>query len=129
MGLLSRRRARQEVDLEERAPQTGLKFKDMLVLEALVRAGADVHAPRHVLYYLYFEHPDRAAAAATDAAGLGFDTEIREPTAGTSDSWTLVCERHDYMLTLDAVRENTDSFEEIAARHEGDFDGWEASVC
>lgn len=128
MGLLSRWRDRQTVDLEDRSPQTGLKYKDLLVLEQLVKAGADVHAPRHVVYYLYFPDSDRAAAAASDAVGAGFDTEVRDPLAGARDSWCLVCERHDYVLDLDAVRDNTDLFEDIAARHGGDYDGWEASV-
>ena len=126
MGLFSRKRDRQPVDLEQRSPQTGVKFKDLLVLEQLVRAGADVTAPRHVLYYLYFDGGAEAAAAASDAEALGFDVTLREPAGGDLDNWSLVCERHDYVLDLDVVRDNTDTFEAIAARHAGDFDGWEA---
>ncbi len=114
--------------LEDRAPETGVKYKDLLVLEQLVRAGADVRAPRHVLYYLYFGDREHATSAASDAEALGFDTDIREPLPDYPDSWALVCERHDYVLDLDTVRDNTDAFEELAARHGGDYDGWEASV-
>ncbi len=75
MGLLSRLRDRQPVSLEERSPQTGLKFKDLLVLEQPVRAGADVHAPRHVRHFLYFPDRAQAAAAAAEARARGFAPE------------------------------------------------------
>ena len=128
MGLLSRWRDRQPVDLEERAPQTGIKYKDILVLDQLVKAGADLTAPRHVVYYLYFPDREAATAAATEAGELGFDIDLREPIPAYPDNWALVCERHDYTLDLDLVRLNTDAFEALAARHGGDYDGWEASV-
>lgn len=129
MGLLSRWRDRQPVDLDDRSEKTGLKHKDLLVLEQLVKAGADMSDPRHVLYYLYFPDRERAAAAAAQAEGLGFDTNVREPLPEYPDQWSLVCERHDYVLDLEAVRVNTDTFEAVAARHGGDYDGWEASVA
>ena len=99
------------------------------MLEQLVRAGADLKAPRHVVYYLYFTDRNHAAAGASEAEARGFATEVREPTPERSDEWALVCERHDYVLDLEAVRVNTDLFEELAAQHSGDYDGWEASVA
>ena len=128
MGLFTRFRHKRPVDLDQRSPQTGLKYKDLLVLEQLVKAGADVHAPRHVLYYLYFTDVETAVAAASEATGRGFDTDVREPVPEAPDRWALICERHDYVLDLDTVRMNTDEFEELAARHGGDYDGWEASL-
>ena len=128
MGWLSRWRDRQRVDLEERSPQTGLKYKDVLVLEQLVRAGADVEAPRHVLYYLYFPDAECAAVAVSEAEARGFETSVNEPLPEYPGSWGVVCECHDYVLDLDKVRINSDVFEELAARHGGDYDGWEASV-
>ena len=128
MGFLSKLFNRRPVDLDERSPETGLKYKDLLVLEQLVKAGADVNAPRHVIYYLYFAGQEHAEAAATEAEAAEFSTDVRAPQPDITPDWALVCERHDYVLTLDAVRDNTDLFEAIAARHGGDYDGWEASV-
>lgn len=128
MGLLSRWRDREPVSLDDRSPQTGLKHKDLLVLDQLVKAGADMTAPRHVLYFLYLPDQERAAAAAAEAESMGFEAGVREPLPEYPDQWTLVCERHDYVLDLETVRVNTDTFEELAARHGGDYDGWEASV-
>jgi hypothetical protein len=34
----------------------------------------------------------------------------------------------DAVLTPDFVRDSTDFFEALAARHAGEYDGWEASV-
>ncbi len=128
MGLFAKLLKPRTVDLDERSPQTGLKYKDLLVLEQLVKAGADVHAPRHVVYYLYFRGTEAARAAADEASSRGFDTEVREPHPEDPDMWALICERHDYVLDLDTVRMNTDEFEDLAERHGGDYDGWEASV-
>ena len=129
MGLLSRWRDRQPVDLDDRAEQTGLKYKDLLVLEQLVKAGADMHAPRHVLYYLYFPDQEHARAAASEAQASGFDTNVREPLPEYPNQWSLICERRDYTLDIETVRVNTDDFEALALRHGGDYDGWEASVA
>lgn len=128
MGILSKLRSRRPIDLDQRAPQTGLKLKDMLVLEQLVKAGADVNEPRHVIYYLYFHAEGHALGAQADAQAAGFETQVRPPDPDLSPQWALVCERYDHVLTIDAVRDNTDMFEAIAARHGGDYDGWEASV-
>lgn len=128
MGFLSRFRNRRTVDLNDRSPETGLKYKDLLVLEQLVHAGADMTAPRHVLYYLYFPTEGAATEAAAEAAAAGFQTDVRTPLPERSDEWALVCELHDHVLGLDDVRQNTDRFEDLAARHAGEYDGWEASV-
>ena len=123
-----RRRKRDEVDLESRSPQLGLKYKDVLVLEQLVKAGADVTQPRHVLHYLYFPDQDRAGRAAGEAASRGFEVTVREPLPQYPEQWTVVCERHDVVLQLETVRDATDYFETLAGSHGGDYDGWEASV-
>jgi regulator of RNase E activity RraB len=116
------------IGLENRAPQTGVKYKDLLVLSHLLKAGADLTAPRHVLYHLYFT--DRAAAetAASAATASGFAARIREPIPEDPNHWGVVCERKSYVLSMDIVRENTDYFEELATRFEGVYDGWEASA-
>ncbi len=128
MGLFSRIRDHGPVDLDERAPQSGVKYSDLLVLEQLVTAGADLAAPRHVMYFLYFNSEDQAVAAAAESTSAGFGTDLRHPIPEAGEQWAVISERHDYVLDLDTVRENTDWFAELAARHGGDYDGWEASV-
>ncbi len=128
MGIISKSR-QEPVGLESRAPQTGVKYKDLLVLSQLLKAGADLTAPRHVLYYLYFN--DRAAAenAATAATAPGFAARIREPIPEDPNHGGVVCERKSYVLSMDIVRDNTDYFEELAAQFGGVYDGWQASVA
>jgi hypothetical protein len=127
MGIFSRSR-RQPVDLENRAPQTGVKYKDLLVLNQLRQAGANLTAPRHVLYYLYFNNRATAESAASAATGSAFAARVREPIPEDPDKWGVVCERKSYVLSMDIVRDNTDYFESLAAQFGGVYDGWEASV-
>jgi hypothetical protein len=127
MGIFSRRR-QEPVDLEDRAPRTGVKYKDLLVLNQLRQAGADLAAPRHVLYYLYFNDRMTAESAASTATASAFITSVREPIAGDPGSWGVVCERTSYVLSMDIVRDNTDYFEALTAKLGGVYDGWEASA-
>jgi hypothetical protein len=47
---------------------------------------------------------------------------------GYADQWSVVCERPDAILDIEAVRGADDLFQGIADRHGGEFDGWEAAV-
>lgn len=116
------------IGLETRAPQTGVKLEDMIVLKQLVMAGADLTAPRHVLYYLSFDNQVSAEAAAQAATNAGFLATIEAPEQEEPGEWSVVCEREGYVLSMDIVRDNTDFFEELARRLGGEFDGWEASA-
>ena len=127
MGIFSRSRQK-SVDLENRAPQTGVKYKDLLVLSQLRQAGADLTAPRHVLYYLYFNDRAKAESAASAATASAFAARVREPIPEDPDNWGVVCERKSYVLSMDIVRDNTEYFEALAARFGGVYDGWEASA-
>ena len=128
MALFRRTKNRTPVDLDDRAPQTGLKIKDLLVLQQLIGAGADITPPRHVLHYLYFGNREAATAAAVDARAKAFECEVHELIPEQLEQWSLVCERHDVVLDPDTVRGNGDFFDALVARHGGDYDGWEASV-
>jgi regulator of ribonuclease activity B len=127
MGIFSKSR-QEPVDLENRAPQTGVKYKDLLVLNQLRQAGADLTAPRHVLYYLYFNDRAKAESAASAATASAFAARVREPIPKDPDKWGVVCERKSYVLSMDIVRDNTDYFEALAAKFGGVYDGWEAST-
>lgn len=127
MGLLSHLRDRRAVNLGVRSPELGLELGDLLVLQQLVEAGGDPRAPRHVIYYLYFDRRAAAEAAGHEAVEAGFGVDVRSPDG--SGPWAVVCERHDYVLDPETVRDNSDFFNAIAERLGGDYDGWEASLA
>ena len=54
------------VDLEARSPVTGLKYKDIALLGEIMKTGADITKPRHVLYYLYFTSREDAETGAVE---------------------------------------------------------------
>jgi hypothetical protein len=125
---LFRRRNRNTVDPEERSPQTGLKYKDLMLLGHMGDQGADLDEPRHVLHYSYFPAEATAAVARDEMARAGWSASVDEPLPDFPGQWSVKAERADAVLTLDFVRESTDFFEALAARHSGEYDGWEASV-
>ncbi len=116
------------VDLEARSPATGLKYKDIALLGEMMKNGADLTKPRHVLYYLYFSSREDAEAGAVDGRAAGYACEVRDPLPQYPDQWRLVCERSDAVLDIEGVRHADDVFQEIADRLGGEFDGWEAAV-
>ena len=129
MGLFRRKKQDDEpVDPEARSPELGVKYKDLLLLGQLIQQGADLHQPRHALYYLYF--PSRAAAesAGQEGAAAGYACEVRDPMPEYPDQWSLVCERSDAVLDPPGVIAADDLFQGIADRLEGEFDGWEAAA-
>ena len=127
MGLF-RRNAVQEIDLDERSPEAGVRLKDLLILAQLLEAGAQLTEPRHVLHYVYVPGAAAAAAAADEAFAYGFLANVREPSPGAPAQWLVLCERHDAVLDLDFVRDCGDWFEALAERHGGEYDGWEAAA-
>ena len=116
------------VDLEARSPVTGLKYKDIALLGEIMKTGADITKPRHVLYYLYFTSREDAEAGAVDGRAGGYSCEVRDPMPEYPDQWRLVCERPDAVLDIPTVRAADDLFQGIADRLHGDFDGWEAAA-
>lgn len=116
------------VDMNARSLQTGLRYKDLLLMGELMKRGADLNQPRHALYYLYFPSREVAETAAGDGRAGGYQCEVREPLPEYPDQWSVVCERPDAVLDIDGVRAADDLFQEIADRLGGDFDGWEAAA-
>jgi hypothetical protein len=116
----------QPVDPNERSPQLGLKYKDLMVLDQLMKSGADLTATRHVIYYSYAPSNEVAQAMEGEAAEAGWRAEVREPLPDFPDQWGVVCERH-AVTSPDFVREADDFFQDLADRHGAEYDGWEAS--
>lgn len=114
------------VNPEDRSAVTGLKYKDLQLLDAIRDNGADLNAPRHVLHFLYFPSEAAAQKASEACQGQGWVAEVREPLPEYPGHWTVVTEQASAVLSLDFVRASTDFFEEVAALYDGEHDGWEA---
>jgi hypothetical protein len=128
MRLFGKKRGDDEpVDPNERSPQLGLKYKDLMVLDQLMKSGADLTASRHVIYYSYAPSKEVAQAMEGEAAEAGWKPEVREPLPDFPDQWGVVCERH-AVTSPDFVREADDFFQDLADRHGAEYDGWEASA-
>ncbi len=128
MALFRKKSKADVVDPEARSPQTGIKYKDLGVVSQLVNHGADLTQPRHVLYYLYLPSPESASAAAAEAEARSFETTVADPLPGYPGKWSLRCERRGVVLDTETIRGNGDFFDGLAAKHGGEYDGWEASV-
>jgi hypothetical protein len=129
MPLFGRKKKEEEepVDLNDRSPQLGVKYKDLMVLGNLMQQGADLTKPRHVLYYLYFGAQDVAGSGAHAGRAAGYECAVRDPLPEYPGQWSLVCERPDAVLSPPAVIAADDLFQGIADRLGGEFDGWEAA--
>ena len=126
---LFRKKSRDEapVDMNERSPKLGVKYKDLMVLDQLLKNGADLSASRHVVYYSYAPTELVAQAMAREADAQHFNTVVREPLPQYPDQWSLVCDMY-AVTTPEFVRESDDFFEGLADRHGGVYDGWEAAA-
>ncbi|HEX3225047.1 MAG TPA: ribonuclease E inhibitor RraB [Gaiellaceae bacterium] len=129
MRLFSRKKDDDDepVDLNERSPELGLKYKDLAVLGQLMKAGADLTQPRHVVFYSYAPSEQVGQALKADIEAGSYTAEIREPLPQAPGQWAVVAETH-AVTSPDFVREADDFFQALADRHGADYDGWEASV-
>ncbi len=98
---------------------------DRLALKQLAGRGADLSRSRHVIHFLYFAS-ERDARAAADAIGDVWKTAV-EPPGETIVDW---CVKADGNRTLgpETVSAFRSWFEDLAARHGGEYDGWEAAA-
>lgn len=113
--------------MNERSPQLGVKYKDLMVLDQLMKTGADLTASRHVIYYSYAPSEDVAQAMGREAETAGWTADVREPLPTLPGHWSVVCETH-AVTSPDFVREADDFFQDLADRHGAEYDGWEASA-
>ncbi|MER6507929.1 ribonuclease E inhibitor RraB [Nonomuraea sp. NPDC001636] len=124
-----RRKKQEQVNLEERSPELGIKHKDLMVMHQLTKAGADLEQPRHVIFHLYAPTLDAAQSIAKEAhgAGYGLRPEVGKPSPESPDSWPVTCEAN-AVISPDFVRETGNLFDDLAARHHGQYDGWQAAA-
>ena len=127
MRLFGRKRDDEPVDMNERSPQLGLKYKDLMVLDQLMKSGADLTASRHVIYYSYAPSKEVAQTMGREATEAGWEPEVRDPLPDFPDQWGVICERH-AVTSPDFVREADDFIQALADRNGAEYDGWEASA-
>jgi hypothetical protein len=129
MGLFGKCRRDQDddIDLDERSPRLGLKYRDLILMSEIAKRAADLSQPRHVLFYLYSDSREVGESIAAEARDRGFDAKVRDPIPESGESWSIVCETNT-VLTPDFVRDSVDFFESLADRHRSEYDGWEAAA-
>jgi Regulator of ribonuclease activity B len=113
--------------MNERSPQLGLRYKDLAVLDQLMKSGADLSESRHVVYYSYAPSEGVARTMREEAETKGFSAVVREPLPDFPGQWAIVCETH-AITSPDFVRDADDFFQGLADRHGAEYDGWEASA-
>lgn len=102
---------------------------DALVIEQLVKVGADLTQAREVLHYLYAPTAEAARRAALGLQSKGFDVDQKEvPNDGAEASFPfLVVARNHMMVNTDSIAATRRRFESLAKETHGDYDGWEAA--
>jgi hypothetical protein len=112
-------------DLNERSPKLGVRWKDVEVMAQLVKSGADLTQPRHVLYFLYLNTETDAESAAGAARDAGYRAAVDRAVDG--DKWSMIAE---IIAITDppTVIAADDLFQSLADTLGGEYDGWEASV-
>jgi hypothetical protein len=123
-----RRGKDQPVDPEARSPRLGVKYKDLMVMNQLMQAGADLSQPRHVVHFFY-SHSRESMQELADSVREqpGWKVEVHEPLPEYPGQWRAVCDTH-AVVSAKFVRDTGDLFDSLAATHQVDYDGWEAAV-
>jgi hypothetical protein len=99
----------------------------LLVLDQLMKNGADLSETRHVVYYSYAPSEEVAQAMGRDAEENCYIASVREPLPDFPGQWSVICETH-AVTSPDFVREADDFFEGLADQYGTEYDGWEASI-
>jgi hypothetical protein len=99
---------------------------DALALKQLETRGADLSLPRHVIHFLLFEEEADARTAADVIDGGSWTTRVDAPTA-TVEAWSVRVDGH-RIVGPDTVAAFRTQFEQVAAAHRGEYDGWEAAA-
>ena len=99
---------------------------DRQVLAQLRKAGADLSRPTEVNYYLYFQERRAAESAASEVGNGPLAATVRR--AGDDSAW--LCFVSGTMVPSEtAIRAYSTRLVEVARRHGGEYDGWEAAIA
>jgi len=108
-----------------RAPKTPQEA-DALALRQLESRGANMTQARHVVHFLLFEDEASAQAASEAIRATAWRASIETPNE-TGDEWTVRAD-DERIVSADTIAAYRSWFEQIAAQHHGDYDGWEAKA-
>ena len=118
MGLLDRLRF-------HRAPKTP-EEADRLALRQLAMRGADLSKPRHVMHFLLFADEADARAAEEEIGEGSWSTLIEPPTEAVAE-WSLRVDG-ERIVGAETIAAFRAQLEQVARRHDGEYDGWEAAA-
>jgi hypothetical protein len=103
---------------------------DLLVIQRLESAGADLSQKREVLHYLYLPSLQAAGEVARELRAEGYEVEQR-PAADAGNSppnpWLVLAKMED-IVDGPHVEQATARMSSLAARYAGEYDGWEAAA-
>jgi hypothetical protein len=99
---------------------------DALALRQLTSRGANMSKPRHVVHFLLFASEADARAASEVISATSWSAAVEPPTE-TRAEWTLRAD-DERIVSADTVGSYRTWFEQIAAQHHGEYDGWEAKA-
>jgi hypothetical protein len=111
----------------ERGPiglETALR-QDVEVIQSLRDSGSDLAKPHPIDFYFYFSTKAQAESAAADVRDAGLEIIKIEP--GEKHNWFVLALKN-VVPTVPNVQELTRELTEIAERHSGSYDGWEAPI-
>jgi hypothetical protein len=108
-------------------PTTGHAGDDALLAQ-IVGQGGDLDTPRHWVHYLYLPDEARGRSAAEVIAAAGWEIRRVDVSPGSGLEWMVIVERHDAITSPTAVREARTFLDAVATTHDGEYDGWEASI-
>jgi Regulator of ribonuclease activity B/Domain of unknown function (DUF4440) len=136
MWLLARTQTREmevvDANGHRRVTRNLAALGDERVLEQLRSSGSDLSKPTDIVFYLYIPSQSDAIAAATELAGLGFQTEVSTPIGklpnGATENRFSVVSHLTAIPTLTAIHSAATTMAGLADRYNGEYDGWEAAV-
>ena len=98
---------------------------DLEILETLEEHGEDLSEPREIRVDLLFPTEETSAAAEEELTELGYEV-VGFEAAGEEEQWALRATR-ELRVDRDNVTGFRSHFSDLAERHNGEVDSWEAA--
>jgi len=102
---------------------------DRGVLFQLQRAGSDLSRAADIRYFLYVPRERDANAAAWTLCRRGFQAGTDQPSGSNAygSDWAVIA-RQNHVPSITYIRSTRSLFSALAAKYNGVYDGWEASI-
>ena len=112
---------------KKKTVEPGAGTPDAQLLGILAQHG-DLSQPRDWLQFLYFKDEAAARDAFAEAQREGWQAYNEVWQDPQSGDWSVSLRRSDLPVDADTVARARAFFEGLAARHSGEYDGWEAAA-